>query len=53
VKKLDTLGVDENGVHGELQVLVSANRRMAAGLELLLAVEEGEGLKAHSAGGSQ
>lgn len=47
----NTLGVDEN-VHGELMVLISANRRIGAGLELLLAVEEGEGLKAHSAGAS-
>ncbi len=51
--RLKLLGADEGGLHGDLQVLLSVARRIGASLELLLAVEEGESLKAHSAGGSQ
>ncbi len=51
--RLKTLGCDEGGLHGDLQVLLSAARRIVAALELLLSVEEGESLKAHRAGGSQ
>ncbi len=51
--RLKVLGADEGGLHGDLQVLLSAARRIEADLELLLAIEEGESLKTRSAGGSQ
>ena len=52
-EKLESLGLDEDGMHGDLQVILSALRRMERAAELLIAVEEADpGPRAKAAGGA-
>ena len=52
-EKLQHLGRDANGVHGDLQVILSALKRMQRSVELMLAMEEGDTPRAAAVGGAQ
>ena len=41
-EKLQSLGLDHAGVHGDLQVILSALRRMQKAVQSLIALEEGD-----------
>ncbi len=41
-RKVERLGLDPNGMHGDLQVIRSAVKRMEQSVDKLIAIEQGE-----------